>query len=219
MAKRSLIAQVARKDVDKEKIADKVIKYPDLLSEIMEGQRAQKADIKYGCAKVIRIVSEREPALLYPQIDTFIELLDGDNNILKWQGIRVIGNLATVDTRAKIDKILDEYLAPIAGPVLITAANVIGAAAQVALAKPKLSKKIVRRLLKVEEAEYQTPECRNVALGHAIVAFDQFFDQVERKQPIIGLVERQLDNPRPATRKKAEKFLKKWRCQSTKRNE
>jgi len=32
----------------------------------------------------------------------------------------------------------------------------------------------------------------------------------DRKDAVVGFVRRQLDNPRPATRRKAEKFLKKW---------
>ncbi len=77
------------------------------------------------------------------------------------------------------------------------------------MVKPELSDKIAQEILKVEKAKYQTAECRNVALGHAIKSFDQFFDQIEDKEPVIKLIKRQLKNTRNATRKKAEKFIKK----------
>ncbi|MHC4565577.1 MAG: hypothetical protein ACYTE3_07425 [Planctomycetota bacterium] len=55
--------------------------------------------------------------------------------------------------------------------------------------------------------EITQAECRNVALGHTIKSFDQFFDQIEDKKPVLRLVKKQLKNTRNATRKKAERFL------------
>jgi hypothetical protein len=114
-----------------------------------------------------------------------------------------------VDSKRKIDKILARYMQPISGPELITAGNVIGGAAKIALAKPKLTDKIVDEILKVERVRYQTPECRNVALGHAIEALGLLFKQSKRQEKILRLAKKQLRNPRNATRKKAEKFIKK----------
>ncbi|GAG52160.1 unnamed protein product, partial [marine sediment metagenome] len=98
----------------------------------------------------------------------------------------------------------------ISGPTLITAANTIRGAAKIALAKPKLTDKITQELLKVEKAEYQTTECRNVVLGHVINSFSEFFDQIENKRPVVELIRKQFKNTRSGTRKKAEKFLKKF---------
>lgn len=55
-----------------------------------------------------------------------------------------------------------------------------------------------------------TPECRNIAKGKAVEAFDLFFDQIKDQAPVIRFVKRQLKNTRNSTRKKAEKLLKKW---------
>ena len=209
MPESQLLQQISQKESDKGKIALKVIKQPELLSEIIDGLGADKARVKYGCAKVLRIISDKAPELLYPRIDYYIDLLDNDNNILKWEAIYVIANLAAVDTEDRIEAIFERYFAPIPGPALITAANVIAGATKIALAKSQLTERIVRELLKVEKAQYKTTECRNVALGHTIKAFDQFFDQIKNKEPVAAFVQRQLNNTRNATRKKAEVFLKK----------
>jgi len=209
MSESRLLEQIAQKESDKEEISLEVIEKPGLLPEIIDGLGADKACVRYGCAKVLRIVSDEAPELLYPRIDYFIDLLDSDNSILKWEGIYVIANLSAVDTEDRIEAIFDRYFAPIPGPALITAANVIAGAAKIASAKPHLADRIVRELLKVEKAQYKTTECRNVALGHAIKAFDQFFDQIKDNKPVTALVQRQLENTRNATRKKAEAFLKK----------
>jgi hypothetical protein len=207
----TLLEEIGQKDADKEEIADKVAASPELLPEVLGGLGAKKAPVRYGCAKVLRILSEKQPRVLYPYIDSFIALLDSDNSIMKWEAIHVIGNLAVVDGGKKIDGILGTYLAPIPGPVLVTAANVIGGAGKIASAKPHLADRVASEMLKVEHARYRTAECRNVALGQAIDSFDLFFEHIQDKQPVIGLIERQLANTRNNTRKKAEKVLKKRR--------
>ena len=204
-----MLASVGRKGSNKERLAARVIKEPDLLPEVLEGLSAEKPGVKYGCAKILRIISEQAPAVLKPELDFFVALLDSDNKILKWNAILIIGNLAQVDSRKTIDKVLDKYLQPVGGPELVTAANVIGGAARIALAKPRLTDTIVKELLKVSRARYRTPECRHVALGQVIDALDQVFDRIEDKEPVIRLVKRQLKSPRNATRKKAQRFVKR----------
>ncbi len=114
-----------------------------------------------------------------------------------------------VDSEGKIDRILDKYLQPISGHVMITAANVIAGAGKIARAKPHLADKIARALLRVEKANYQTDECRNVALGHTVASLDLFFEHVDKPQPVMEFVKRQLHNRRNAVRVRAAKFLKK----------
>jgi hypothetical protein len=206
----NLLDRIAQKGSDKESIAESIADDPACIAEVIEGLNSKKASIRYGCGKVLRIISERHPEALYPHIDTFIKLLDSKNNIMKWEGIYVIGNLARVDKAKKIDAILARYLKPIKGTVMITAANVIGGAARIAAAKPYLAERIATEILKVEHAEYATAECRNVALGHALDAFEIFFDKIKNKQPVINLVTKQLDNSRNSVSKRAEKLLKKW---------
>ena len=205
----SVLAQLSRKGVAPTRIARMIVRRPELLPELLRGVVAGEPRLKYTSAKILRLVSEQAPSLLYPQIGFFIRLLDSDNSFLKWDAIRVLANLAHVDTQGRLAKILRKFLAPIQGPVMITAANTIASAANIALARPALSARIVRAILTVEQAVYQTPECRNVAIGHAIQSLDRFFDQISPKAPVLQFVRRQLENTRPATRNKAEAFLKR----------
>jgi len=209
MPSQELHQQLARKGADAEKLAAGVIENPQLLPEVLDGLESETARVRYGCAKVLRIVSDREPRLLYPRMGFFIELLDSENRIMQWEAIYVIANLASVDKKKRIEEIFDRYFAPISGPVLITAANVVRGGAKIAAAKPQLTEKVAKEILKVEKARYKTEECRRIALGHAIEAFDQFYDGIKNKKPVIGLVRRQLESPRNATKKKAQRFLKR----------
>jgi len=209
MSDSPLLQQLAKKEATTETITNKVIQNPDLLPEIIKGLNAEKANIKYGCLKVLRWISEQRPALLYPHFDFFVDLLNSEVTFFKWGAILIIANLTAVDSNDKFEKMFDKYFAPITDHVMITAATIIGSSAKIALAKPDLTERITKEILKVEHSIYQTDECRNVAIGHAIKSFHQFFDQIKNKQPVIYFIKRQLENTRSGTRKAAEKFVKK----------
>jgi hypothetical protein len=91
---------------------------------------------------------------------------------------------------------------------MITAGNIMRSAAKIALAKPRFADRIAKEIMRVEKARYQTPECRNVALGHAIVSLQGFLPQIHNRAVVLTMVRRQVSNPRGATRRKAERFLK-----------
>jgi hypothetical protein len=169
----------------------------------------ESPEVKYGRSKDLRKLSEEKPERLYPRFDEFLRMFEGENTILRWNATRILGNLAAVDRENRLEAVLDRFLAPITGHEMIGAGNVIAAAAQIALAKPRLADHIAAEILKVETATYKTPECRNVAIGHAILSFERFFDLLKQPKPVLEFVRRQRGNSRPATRKKAERFLKK----------
>ncbi len=173
-----------------------------------EGLNEDKPRVRYGCAKAIRIMSEQRPDLLYPHFDFFVRLLDHENKILQWDAAFVLSHLAREDDGDKIAALLARYFSPIPGPVMITAANVIQGGARIAQAKPHLADRIAAEILKVATARYQTPECRDVAIGHAIQALGAILPLLRNPVPVAQFVRKQVRNRRPATRKKAEQFLK-----------
>jgi hypothetical protein len=183
---------------------------PEQIDALFAGLGSKTAPVRYGSAKALRTVSEQAPDMLYPRWDFFVRLLDNDNAFLRWGATQILGNLAAVDREDKIEPVFDRFFAPIVGQEMVGAANAIVAGASIALAKPHLADRIVKKILRVERASYRTPECRNVAIGHAIKSFDRLFGHIKSRRPVLAFVTRQLDNPRPATRKKAERFLKRW---------
>ena len=207
--KANLLIQVAQKGADKGKIARTVIAEPELLATVMAGLEAEKAAVRFGCAGVLLALSELKPELVYPSLDRFAGLLNSENSILQWVAIRILANLAKVDSDNRLEALFDRYFAPITGPAMITAAQVMAGGAKIARAKPRLAGPIAAEILKVARAHYQTEECRNVAIGHAVKAFDEFIELMPAPGPVERFVRKQLHNTRPATRKKAERFLKK----------
>ena len=214
MVKQSITQRLGEKGADMPAIAALVIEKPECIAQLVEGLKASKGTIRYAYDKVLRLVSEQRPELIYPHFDAFVDFLDSDNSFLKWGAILTLANLVAVDEDGRFEKIFSRYYAPISGPAMVTAANIIGGSVKIAKARPELTERITREILKVEKAHYErhgspSPECRNVAIGQAIDSFDQFFDQIEDKVAVVRFVKRQLKNTRKPVVKGAEKFLKK----------
>jgi hypothetical protein len=203
------LARLGKAASNPRELARRAMKNPRWSEELTRGLEADKARIKYGCAKALRIVSQERPELLYPHFDFFVRLLDNENKILQWEAAFVLSQLARVDTDDKFAAIFDKYFSPIIGPTMITAANVIRGGARIGQAKPHLADRIAAQVLKVSRARYQTAECRNVAIGHAILALGDFFDRLNNPRRVLHFVRKQITNSRPATCKKAAQFLKR----------
>ncbi len=167
--------------------------------------------VKYCCAKNLIGIAKENPARLYPHIDTFVELLDGDNNVLKWTAIIIIGNLARVDKEKKVDRLIGRLVGFLNAGKLITANNATMALAAIAVAKPPYQKRITEELLKVEHYDYDTDECRNVAIGKVIESIGSYSNQLKDKKAVIEFTRRQTGNTRNSTKKKAEQLLKKFK--------
>jgi hypothetical protein len=188
--------------------ADAAAHNDELIGEVLVGLGSRRAGVKFGASKALRILSERVPEALYPHFDFFAAMLDHENQILKWNAMLTLANLARVDREGKIEAILDRYLDPISGPDMISAANAIRGAVVIGMAKPHLVRRILLRIMRVERAQYATPECRNVAIGHALKALEPLADLLPDRRMLRLFAARQLGNPRAATSAKARKFLK-----------
>jgi len=204
----SISDMLSRKEVKAEDVAKNVIKNPRLLPELFNGISSENTRTRFKSAKVLRIISAENPEMLYSKMHFFTNLLNSKNKILKWIAIDVIGNLSSVDTENKFDKIFNKFFDLLADESMITAGHVIDSSGKIARAKPHLQDKITKELLRVEKTEYKTSECKNILLGKVILSFSQYIDQISDTEEMVSLAKRQRANPRKATRVKAEKFLR-----------
>jgi hypothetical protein len=212
MKKTDVMEKLGKKEIKAEDIAKNVIKDSGLLSEIFNGVSSENSRVKLKSAKILRVISEKNPEILYPKLDFFISLLDSENKILKWNAMDVIGNLTSIDSKNKFDEIFKKYYSFLSADSMITVAHVVDNSGKIAKARPHLTQRITRELLKLEKIPTKpqlTQECKNILLGKTILAFGMYFEQIENKDDVISFVKRQKNNTRSATKVKAEKFLKK----------
>ena len=202
------LVQILKAALNPRQLARGAITNPRLVPDIFKGLGADKGRIKLGCSKALCLLSELRPDLLYPYFDFFVGLLDHGNKIIQWNAAFVLSHLVRVDNDDKFLAVFEKYFSPIPGSVMITAANVIQGGARIAQAKPHLADRIAGEMVKVAKARYRTPECRNVAIGHAILALAGIAPLLRNPAPAVQFIRKQARNPRAATRKKAEQFLK-----------
>jgi hypothetical protein len=200
---------VKQKMIKPKIIAMKAIKDKKLTLELIAGIASDIPEIKYKSGKALILVSEENPKLIYPNWDKIVKLLDSENTFMKSIGVMIIANLAVVDSKNRFDIIFEKYYKLIDDDSMITAANLVGHSGKIAKVKPKLQERITNKLLSIDRTHHSS-ECRNIIKGKAILSLDQYFEEARNKKKIINFVKKELKNRRPATRKKAEQFLKKW---------
>lgn len=209
MPPQQILSEIGEKGADKEALAARVMANSALLAEVLGGLDASTARVRFGCAALLEIISEKQPALLLPHFDIFVALLDHPNNIFKWMALRLLGHLAAADSSNRFEALFDRFFSFITGPEMIAAANAMQAGAVIARARPEWADRIAREILKVNGAQYKTGECLHIGKAHALDALDSFFDLIQDREPVRQFAREQLENPRPAARKRAERFLRK----------
>jgi len=214
MENADILSKLARKETRAEDIAEKVLKKPDLLPQLFLGISSTNSRVMFGSAKILKIISEKDPEMLYSRMDFFENLVDNENSIVKWNAIDIVANLTVADSLNKFDKFAKRFFGCLCEGSLITASHVVDNSGKIALAKPELQDEITEELLRVEAISLPTEECRNILIGKTIKAFDAYYDEIKDKEKVASFVKRQLKNSRAATRVKAEKFLKKIEKQS-----
>jgi hypothetical protein len=211
-----LFVKLADKSLTRDGLRRRVEQDFGLVPFLIEGTGSSKANVRYGCAKVLMDLSEEYPERLYPYMDQFIGLLNSKYRILTWNAMATIANLTEVDVEKKFDAIFDKYYSFLNNEYMVTVANTVGNSGKIALAKPYLLEKITNELLKVEHVPvtpHLTEECKRVIAERAVKTFDLFFDKLDEKEKkkVIAYVERQLGSSRKTLSEKATDFLEKWR--------
>jgi hypothetical protein len=214
MENKDILDRITAKGAAFDLLADQLIEDGESIPNLIDALRVETSSKKFSYEKVLRLISEKRPRLIYPFFDYFCGLLDHENNFLKWGAVRTLANLTAADSERQFEAIFRKYFAPITGPAMITAANIISGSVVIAGFKPALINEIVREILRVEHAEFlikgrSSPECRNVAIGHAIHAFDKLYDQISNKTEVTQFVKRQLENPRKPVATKAAQFIRR----------
>ena len=161
---------------------------------------------RFQAGKALSVTAEKDPDRVYPYFDAIAALLERDSKIVRWNAIQIVASLAAADTDRKLDALLDTYLAFIRGSNLISAANAIQGAGRIARCRPDLLNWIVPAILAVERATYETPECRNVAIGKALDALRELGPSACRRPEVAAFVRRQKANTRAAVARRAERM-------------
>ncbi len=207
---KQLQAELEKKKIDPAKIAGLISADSSLVDSIFDQLSSKNPGLKFGCAKSLLLVSEKSPGLLCPNIARIFELLDSENQILKWNAIAILGNVAAVGLKFQIRSVLPKIYGFLSGGELITANHAIAALGKIARAFPEEQETIASRLLSIEHAPFPTDECRNIAIGKSLLALGMFPSSGNVQTEVIEFARRQTRNTRTATAEKAKTLLHRY---------
>ena len=162
----------------------------------------------YNCFKVLNIVSEEKPDLLYPHWSFFENHLRSNNEYHKMSAAIFLANLTAVDKDKKFEKLFDEYYSTLKTEKTVTPIYTIKYTGRIVKYKPLLEKKITNMLLNIEKIH---PGKQIELMKSAVIeSISEFFEKSENKDVIIDFVKKQLNSESPKTRKTAKQFLEKF---------
>ena len=203
-----MISELLKKDINPETYANKIIENPDKINQYLDGLLSKNETYRYNCFKVLNIVSEKNPIILYPHWDFFREHLKSENNYHKMSAVTIIANLTAVDKDNKFKKIFYEYFENLKSEKTIVPIYVVKSSGKIAVFKPELEEKITNLLLDIENIY---PGKQIELLKSAVIeSFSEFFEKTQKRNKIVSFVKKQLKSDSPKTRKIARDFINKW---------
>ena len=198
-----------KKHFEPESLNKKAIENPEILAELINNLIAKNETIRYNSHKVLLIISQNKPEVLYSHWDFFVDLLKSKNNFHKVIGIQILANLTKIDTKNKFEEIFDIYCNLLDAKSVMTAGHLAANLGTIAKVKPNLRDKLTNVLLNIDKTHHEISR-KDLIKAYVIESFNEYFNKIENKEEIIKFVEAQLDCKSPKTRKAAEKFLKKY---------
>jgi hypothetical protein len=203
-----MIPELQKKDIDPKEYAEKIIKKPDLIKQYLEGFLSKNETYRYNCFKVIFIVSEENPDILYSYWEFFENHLRSKNNYHKMSAVLIIANLTSVDKEKKFEKLFDEFYGYLKSKKTITSIYIVKSSGKIAKSKPHLMNKITKILLNIEKIH---PGKQIELVKSAVIeSFSDYFEKIENKKEVIAFVKKQTNSDSPKTRKIAKDFLNKY---------
>ncbi len=210
-----MLAELARKDADIERIAAIALHDDSLLSELLEGlklkvsPRSGQETVRYNCFKTLMAISRSRGDRLYPAWDSFASMLRSENSYHKMAVVQLIANLVGADVDNKFDGIFDEYYGLLDDESMIVAVYAASASGRIVKARPELESRVTKKLLAIPETHHPASR-KALVLAGAIEAFSEYVTVATDKQSIVRFVGRQEGSESPKTRRLAKEFLRKW---------
>ena len=203
-----MLSDLQNKDIDLMIYAEKIFDNSDLISQYLDGLLSKNETYRYNCFKVLNIVSDKKPDLLYPYWDFFENHLRSNNNYHKISAVIIITKLTSVDKEGRFEKIFEEFYNNLKGEKTITPIYVVKSLGKIVNSKPHLEEKITNILLDIEKIH--TGKQIELVKSAVIESFSEYFRNAGNKNKIIDFVRRQLESESPKTRKAAKEFLNRW---------
>jgi len=190
-----------------DQVAQQAIADAEVLREIVDGVVSKDETFRYNCFKVLIQVCEAAPGALYPEWDTFVELLGSSNAFHRGLAIQIIARLTRADTEQRFDDVFDRFFDVLDDDKVMVSRYLVQSAGQIVQSKPYLRERVTARLLTVDETRH-TESRKDLIKADIVQVLGESFKELEDKERIVAFVEQQLESSSPKARKAAKEFLK-----------
>lgn len=168
---------------------------------------SEDSKIKYGFAKELLKIGEENPILLYDDFDRWKNMMRGDNLILKWIAIDLIGYVSAVDQLNKLDQVFEELIHYVRSGQLIVCSHAIFSLGLIAGNKPEKRSEIINELLAVSNNAFDSDDCKDIAIGKVLITLKNFIEEYGEDKNILRFIKEAQSCNRLATRKKADLLM------------
>lgn len=186
---------------------------PEFLKIILDGWKYGDGNVRAGCEKILKWISQFEPQTLYDRFEYFCGFLNSPNQILQSAAAAILANLTLVDENDLFQKNIDLYYSQIKGPNMTIAVNLVKSSTVVAENKPNYVGDIIQRCMLVEEGKFQNEDSREIVIGQIVdfIGANSGVNAgiIKKRDEIISWLHRQEKSKRIATRKKVRATLEK----------
>ncbi|MFW9987489.1 MAG: hypothetical protein ACFFC3_02440 [Candidatus Odinarchaeota archaeon] len=196
-------------EIKAESIVRRILNKKKHISTLLNKIYAKEDSVRYPNAIALEILSEKNPKIIYPEWNFFVNLLKSKNAYHRSIAISTISNLITIDEKNEFEKIFEEYFKLIDDKSVIVTRKLAIFVWKIAIAKPSLRSKITEILLSIDNTHHN-PSRKDLIKGDIIQSFNKYFEEIKDKNKIVDFVKKQLNSSSPSTVKKANEFLAKW---------
>ncbi len=199
----SLINEIKQKDLDVEKIAERIIHDEKSRNEVVNLINHQHIMVYYHSYYVLSRASELRPQLFYVYWEEFVSLLYNKNSYKRDIGMTLIANLITEDVENKFDDIYDSYTQCIHDEKFMTAQCCVKNLKKIVLHREDLIDKVVQLLLCIESIVPYKQKQKELLKYDILGLFQGVYDKAYDKDKMQFFINSCVNSISPKTRKLA----------------
>lgn len=205
-----LIMKISDKNVNVDEFVEMTLKDPSIRNTIVNLMlKNEKIMVYYHSYYIVSKASQLKPGVFYKYWDDFASLLNHKNSYHRDFALVLLANLSKVDNENKFVLLFDEYFSHINDVKFSTARQCIQNTAKILANKEELTGDVVDTLLDVNN-RCNFPEKQKALLKSDVIElFDEYYEQISKKEDVNRFVKEELGSISPKTRKEAKYFVRK----------
>lgn len=104
-----MLSELRQKNFDLHGVVKKAAKDKDLVAQLLKGMLAKKCPLRFNCFKVLMVLADKHPEMLFSHWDALVKRLNSKNTYWQYQAIYLIAALSQSDKEGRFEKIFDQY--------------------------------------------------------------------------------------------------------------